>query len=234
MKTFALAALLVLSAIVTASAIPVGVYPVMGPANFRFLAYGQDASFQRVTSKTNITSTATNITLVYKSSVTNTVLDTDAVLALLENSFATNFPAGARLYLSGNSFYVMDSTGTNLVLNVSSVLSLHLHPHVIRSGVEVVNESIANGGVAFSGKDSELTSEVFDINYSDNGLSPTDGTATTFQITGLVALKYQRDLQTGRIQTAFVLTGQGDGVIQNYTKIIRGALTSNGVMDAVP
>lgn len=232
MKTLALAILITLSAALTASAIPAGAFPARGLVTFKLLAYGQNANYQLVGAKTNATATTTNITSVYKSSVTNLPVGSDDILGLLENSFNTNFPADARLYLSGTGFLVMDAAGTNLYLNASTVLSLHIHSRGVHAGLETVLQTINTNGFTYSGKDGELYTEIFDLTYDDTSLTPADGTQTNFELSGLVGLKFQRNLMTGVYQTAFVFNGQGDGWVRNNWKIFKGTITSVGVSAA--
>ena len=79
------------------------------------------------------------------------------MLRLLENSFKTNFPDGAKLIMSGSggfSFLVVDKGGSNVLLNASSVLSISNNLS-LQSGVETYTLTTSPTGLRASGNNTQ-------------------------------------------------------------------------------
>src|SRR5262249_27042012 len=77
----------------------------IGPATFKLTAFTQGLNFSQVSSKTNQSSTSTNVTTVYKSTVTNSVFDSTDMLNLLANSFNTTFAPGSQVAIRNGTIY---------------------------------------------------------------------------------------------------------------------------------
>jgi len=92
-----LAAIAVMSALTARAVVLSSHYLNSGPVSFKLTASAQSWDYVPVSIKTNHTSTVTNVITTSKSTVTNLAVDSEFILRLLENSFNTNFPAGARL-----------------------------------------------------------------------------------------------------------------------------------------
>lgn len=100
------------------------IFTPVGPATFKLNAIVRDMPFQQTGGKTNQSATSTNITQVFKSTILQTPFGGTNLLALLGNSFETNFPAGSQIGMRLGSFFVVDSTGTNIILSLNGVVSV--------------------------------------------------------------------------------------------------------------
>src|SRR5947208_4722256 len=94
------------------------------PTIFKLTAIAQAEKLDVVGTKTSPTRAATNITQLTRSTLTNSAFGTSEMLLLLQNSFNTNFPSGARIAFSMNHLYVVDSTGTNMIMDPGGVVCL--------------------------------------------------------------------------------------------------------------
>src|ERR1019366_4264792 len=107
--------------------------------------------------KTNAIPSGTITHSQFKSTTSTTAINSGFILKLLENSFNTNFPANARLILSGSgrySFFVSDAAMTNILLDAGNVLSLSLVGTVFSGSEQLVNTT-TNGASFISGTDAE-------------------------------------------------------------------------------
>src|SRR5579864_6691928 len=98
-------------------------YTPPGPVSFQMDAITQSTAFHMVASKTNETATSTNIMTVDSATVATAPFTSSNLLALLTNSFNTNFLAGAKIGMSFGNLVVVDKTGTNVIFNPSPVLA---------------------------------------------------------------------------------------------------------------
>src|SRR5947209_18764168 len=131
-----------------------GALVVWGPLNVEFTGVGQDKNdVQTKSSPPTFTWSTTNAT--YKNA---------DIIALLANSFNTNFPAGAQLAVACGRVGVADSTGTNLIQDVSSVISLSAIAYM-KTGTQVGTHGYVVGSEGFI-KWSFVTQPTF--NYDDS------------------------------------------------------------------
>ena len=162
------------------------------PAEITIRGAGQNLNYALTSSKTNIVGSTTNITQAFKSTTTNFTMNAGSLMALLENSLNTNFPAGCQLLLTGGGSYyylvVSDTSGTNLGLNPSQVLlpSPLSAPLPVHSGADTQTSS-NKVVLIIDGKDAESFTSALTFTYDDTALTNTaDGTHTKFTWVGLV------------------------------------------------
>ncbi|PWU20742.1 MAG: hypothetical protein C5B50_03270 [Verrucomicrobia bacterium] len=162
---------------------------------------------------------ATNSATVLASAVKKGSIGSAELLSLVENSFNTNFPTGARLVLAGIgyfSFLVVNSDQSQILLDAGSVFSIT--PNMsLNSGHASLLQT--NNGVAV-GADVEDFTEVATLSYDDSALATRDGTHTSFQISGLMELARSTDLATGRFRESVAFRGVGAGIIRGQGNII--------------
>lgn len=202
-----------------------------GPVRFRLQALMQDsyyAAIGQTIQDTNLDSAATNIISVFKSNVARGSIGSASILGLLENSFATNFPAGAKLMMAGTgrfSFFVVDRSGSNVLLDAGSVLSIADNVSV-NAGHETLIRTETASATRVSGKDQETFTEYADLAYDDVGLATRDGTHTDFDLKGILVQKRSTDVATGRFREAITLKGAGTGTVRGRGNIVlKGILT---------
>jgi hypothetical protein len=217
--------------------------PNSGPIKLKILATAQSLFHAMVSSKTNSTATTTNVTTVFKSTTTNTIIQNADFLRLIENSFNTNLPDGAQLVASGNNFsflglYVADSTGSNVVLDLSSNVFIGVFADEqsvdteVRAGIATTSSS----GTSVSVRVNDTATSTVILGYDDSGLVTKDGTHTKFQITCLSVRKSSGGLLFGPIKEKFSLSGVGYGTIRGQGVILQGEATASvsGVLPPPP
>jgi len=179
-----------------------------GPVEIKLTATQQDLSDSEV--KANPPT--------FKWTTTNLTLNTEQVVQLLANSFNTNFPDGASLAISGcGDLAVVDATGTNVLLNVSAVLSTSIETVLTGQAVDS-----ANGGFQahFSG-DAVFT-------YDDESFITTDGKHTSFTFHGRFLQHMSASNKTEKANTTSVLTGgSGSGTLRNKTTVFTGTIKAH-------
>lgn len=205
--------------------------PNSGPLIVKLVVSSQ-ASFDATVSKTNSSSSNTTITSVSKNTVSNAVFQTSDLLAAVENSFNTNFPAGAQLTLSRNpvgfSIAVTDSSGANVWLNLSTncFVGMFSGASPLYAGVRTDIFTTNNAGPSESGNDSETMTECVILGYDDAGLATRDGTHTHFQITCLLTGKSSQDLVSNKLKETVKLQGNGYGMLRGQNVILQGSATA--------
>ena len=128
----------------------------IGPVTIKMTILAQDMARKMISSKTLTNSTSTNIIQVLKSTVTNTTFGNIELLQHLENSFQTNFPSDAKLASDGAHFFVMDGTGTNVILDASDIL--HFYGILgATAGLQSITTTHDRPGLHYSGNDTEVT-----------------------------------------------------------------------------
>ena len=177
---------------------------------------------------TNKTATTTNIVNTYRATSTNETLNTAAVLKLLANSFNTSFPAGSRLVMGNNNslqnaLYVTDKTGTNVVLDVSSVVSLEYGTNAY-SYVQTTQDKVTKQGTAFAGSITEQTIQFLTIHYDDSANTTTDGTHTVFNFSGVMTQSRSENFKTERSSAMFMMSGAGQGAIRGKPSVMQGTV----------
>ncbi|MFO1478050.1 MAG: hypothetical protein U1F98_15545 [Verrucomicrobiota bacterium] len=218
----------------SASALPLPA-PV-GPVQLSINLQDQVAEYELVSTSTNRTSTQTNITSNYKSTVSSGKVDAAGMLYLLSNSFNTNFPPGAKLVLRGSGadfgFFVADSTGTNLILNTSPILTISSDASVF-SGSEKVTETFKGGTTTYSGNNTESYTAHFTISYNDNTFTTADGKHSIFQLSGVGSSKVSENIGTGKTSDTVNINLAGSGTFRDESSVIlQGSLkvTLSGIL----
>lgn len=235
MKKIALLAVVPLFALMAFNtrAVPLG---ASGTATFTVTAFAQEYSGVTASVRTNHTTTTTNVTTITKSKATNAPIDSKFVLRLLANSFKTNFPTGAKLIMSGvgaYSFFVVDSSGSNILLDASSVLSI-VDNVSVNSGISTFIATTTRTATKYSGNNTQAFTEYVTLTYDDATLTTTDGTHTNFQLSGILADMYSENVRTAKTTESVTLHGAGTGTIQGKTNIIlKGTITAtlSGILE---
>ncbi|HUD47174.1 MAG TPA: hypothetical protein VMR33_10110 [Candidatus Baltobacteraceae bacterium] len=178
-------------------------------------------------------SKTTNVVQVYKDTFATYAFTSADLLALLENSLDTNFPAGAKLVSDGSNLYVTDSTGTNEIAKISSVISVTT-VGAVNSGLDTIRQTYKESGTNSSAASTGSGSRAIIVNYDDSALTPKDGTTTKFEYVGISAFTSSGSETTS---TKSVLTvhgsgtltihGTGYGTIQNTPSIISGTVMAS-------
>lgn len=219
-----LIAVIVLSVIASVTARAVS-FPAIGPATFKLTAITQAQNFTVTSSKTNVTATSTNTTLVVKATVGKTPFNSDDFLHLVENSFNTTFPAGSQIAFRFGQIYVVDSSGTNIIFDLNSVVTVHIEEEV-ESGIETEVTTQNSGGSTFSGNATEVFTTSATMAYDDSARpTTTDGTHTVFQFKGLMVVTFSQNLKTGASKANITFQGTGGGPVRGVNTILTGTIT---------
>lgn len=209
----------------TAQAVPLA---ASGQAEFTLTAYAQSYSGVVASIHTNHTATVTNVTTVTKWKATNAPIDSADILRLLENSFKTNFPSGAKLIMSGAgdyNFFVVDNSGSNILLNVSGVLAISSSLSV-NSGLETFTQTTRGTGTSVSGNNTQRFIEYATLTYNDTALTTEDGTQTDFQLSGVLVEMLSTNFKTHNTTESVTLRAAGTGTIRGKTNVIlKGTVT---------
>jgi hypothetical protein len=204
---------------------------LIGPADFNLNAITQSEPFQLVGSKTNHSATATNFTFVSKSATSIKSFASSNMLALLENSFNTNFPAGSQIGMTASgSVLVVDHTGTNLVFNPGAVVSTSFdNDEAFTTIAETEMETENQSGFSLSGNDAETLIASVTLTYDDTAQTTGDSTQTQFQFKGLLVEKLAENLNTRVDKTTTTFEGTGDGQIRGVSTLLTGTITVKAV-----
>jgi len=196
-----------------------------GPISFQIDAITQATEFHTVTGKTNETATSTNIMTVSSATVATAPFTSSNLVALLTNSFNTNFPAGAKIGISFGSLVVLDSTGA-VIFNPSPVLTTTFNEQMF-SIKQTQVESITQTNTSFSGSSAETITIDFTINYDDTAASPGDTIHSTFQLRGVLVEKINRNIKTNFEKINYQFQGSGGGSIHGVPTILDGTFKAN-------
>jgi hypothetical protein len=198
---------------------------ISGPVTMTLTAFAQDYSGLIVSVRTNHTATTTNVTTITKSKETNAPINSEFLLDLLENSFQTNFPSGSKLIVAGVgslrslSLLVVDRSGSNVLLDASSVFSL-TNGVGVSSGITTLIQSTTRTGTQFSGNTTQTATEYVTVTYNDTALTTTDGTHTNFQLSGVLVDMITENERTFKTTEVISLHVAGTGTIRDKTNII--------------
>jgi hypothetical protein len=224
-KYFLIAAVMMLPWLGAAVSVPTVLFN-SGPLSVKWVVSTQGLVNSTALAKTNTTATTTNSTVVYKSTVTNSIFSTPDLLALLENSLNTTFPAGSQLVLSRVGDFIsldlVDASGTNIVQSLSTnlIMGTIFGEQPVRSILETVTTQTGPSGSSASNIESETLTDNEVITYDDTGLTTRDGTHSQFQITFLLVDKSSQS--NGKLKDAVKLQGVGYGTIRGQNVMIQG------------
>ena len=198
-----------------------------GGLNLKLIASSQ-ASQNVVSRQTSSKEGGTNQITIVRSSITNNIINSSNILHLLENSFNTTFPDGAKLVLADArplNICVTDSTGTNVVWSPQPtfVLATEAGEQRIHAGVLTTVTTSGRIGIPRSEHDTESLMETMTLIYDDQGLITRDGTHTHFLVNLLVTRKFSADLVRHITRDVVTFDGSGHGTIKDNNVIIRGS-----------
>jgi len=203
-----------------------------GPVTLKFDAITQITTLHAVGSKTNQTGAATSVTTVSKATVSTTPFASSNLLALLANSFKTNFPDGSQIGMRSGNLVVVDKTGTNVIFDPSPVLTTGFQQD-LQSILQTQIASESQSGSSMSGTVTESVISNLSINYDDTAQTTADNTHTTFQLKGLFLQKVSLNLKTSSVKISSDFKGTGGGQIRDVTTILTGTMTSNSIGPAI-
>jgi hypothetical protein len=180
--------------------------------------------------KTNQTATSTNITRFYKSGVIKTPFSGSDMLALLANSFNTNFPAGSQIALAPGGLFVVDSTGTNIIFSPNPTIFFQADVTFFPSTETIITTEKASGTTQSGNRTEELIASLT-LNYDDTLNTTTDGTHTKFTFRGLYTVNKTENLKTGLVKASSELQGTGGGTVRNVQTLFTGTISekSSGI-----
>ena len=181
------------------------------------------------TLSTNHTTKETNVVSKYKSTITTSIFTDADLLALLTNSFKTNLAKTDKLVTDGENVYVVDSKGSNVVLDISSVVSVTFETSVYSGAeTETVSYQKTNTTTSAIGTDSGIS--YVKLNYDDSTMI-TNGTATTFHFDGVsmsaIDFSTTNGYITEQLSENFSVQGVGNGTIQGTGSVIWGTITGS-------
>ena len=203
-----------------------------GPANFKVTAITQGENFAVTSSKTNTTATSTNTTLVFKSTINKAAFGNTNLLALIENSLNTTFPAGSQIGFRFSQLVIVDQTGTNVIFIPSSVCNLTVEEE-FNSGMEtqIITQKNQHRRIFVRQQHRWCFCHASAILvYDDTLLATGDATHTTqFQLfKGLMTIKESTNLKTRVTKGNIEFQGTGGGPIRDVQTILTGTITSKG------
>ena len=207
---------------------------VGGPVHFNITASYQNLVGDIIHRGTNSTLTTTNIHEVSKDSISNSVVNETTLLKMLENSFKTNFAKGARLVADGNlNFYIADKTGTNILLDVSSVFS-PTNQYAVTANTESTVDTITTKTNTVTGSDSETTTQFVTFIYDDTALVTADGLNSQFQMNLTIVVHEVVNITRRRAAGSFSATVVGSGTVHGKAAILEGTATGTVINKQVP
>jgi hypothetical protein len=195
----------------------------VAPATFTLKAISTALPFEQTGGKTNLTATSTNITRMYKSTITNSVFDNKAMLALLENSFNTNFPPGSQVAMNFNHLVVVDSTGTNVIFLPGSVVTMQFDFGTDMT-IEKVISNLTSSGTQVSGSYVNTATISATLSYDDSANTTADNTHTKFAFKGLQVLQTNLNLKTNVEKITATFQGTGGGPVRGVKTILTGTI----------
>src|SRR5262249_11496355 len=124
------------------------------------------------------------------------------------------------------NFVVLDATGSNLFLDVSSVLSTAVHMDLV-SGAETTVTKQPPGTIS-SDLFNVTQTEAITLTYDDSG----KGGSNLIIFYGILSAKGSGDLEKST-RTALTLTGTGYATVNGKSSILKGTMVANapGVCD---
>jgi hypothetical protein len=221
-KKFLMSAAICLFALTMAHA--VAIFTPVGPATFKVSAIVRDLPFQLIGGKTNQSATSTNTTQVFKATILETPFGNTNMLALLANSFDTNFPAGSQMGMRLGNLFVVDSTGTNIIFTPTGVISFQFEEEFVPANETQITTENASG-TQFAGSLSETIIGSVTMNYDDTLNTTADGTHTKFAFKGFYTLKLSENLKTHAVKSTTEFQGTGGGTVRDVPTILTGTIS---------
>jgi len=180
------------------------------------------------TSKTNSTANATTVTMVSKSTTSNSFIEAVDLLGMIENSFGVTLAADAKIVIDRTGpvyrLWVTDGTGTNTVMNLGTNVFIAAAgvEQPVHSGTQTLISKTGASGASASGNLTETVTQEVVLVYDDTGLTTQDGTHTKFNISFLAVRKTSENLVTQQIKDKVKLHGVGNGMVRDQNVILQG------------
>ncbi len=176
-----------------------------------------------------ISSKQTNYVSNYKAKTTTSSFATADLLALLTNSFKTNFSKPVKLATDGfTNIYVVDKTGTNVFLDVSPVLRVFPSEDSLRSGGMKTTMTVKSGVTNVTSTLTDTMTSRVTLHYNDSG--ELSNNVSDFWFHGVTTIsidgKFNGTNATGTGQL-LVQDGSGGGTIQGTNVIISGTISGS-------
>lgn len=174
--------------------------------------------------KTNQTATSTNITQFLKSAVIKAPFGSSNMLALLANSFNTNFPAGSQIALAPGGLFVVDSSGTNIIFSPNPTVFFQADVTFFPSTETLITAEKVSGTTE-SGNLADGLIASLTMNYDDTLNTTADGTHTKFTFRGLYTVSKTENLKTGLVKATSQLQGTGGGTVRDVQTLLTGTIS---------
>lgn len=211
---------------------------VPGPATLNLTAITQGPGITR--NRTNTTATSTNILTIERVSFLRSRFDGSNLLAVIENSFNTNFPIGSQIGIGTSNFLtVLDKTGTNIIFPLNSVITsatiYNTNSETIpnwggnpsgflywRGTLETMDNTNGNTGSDIQTAGGSYFG--FTFTYDDTKLSPKDGNHSVFQFNGLEETLSGNGKDHSYI-TSWDVQGTGGGEVDGVETLFTGTIS---------
>lgn len=203
-----------------------------GPLTISWRFYQQGVETNMMS--TNHTSKETNIVTKGTEKINTFTFNTADLLSLLAYSFDTNFASNDKLAIDGNGkVWVVDKTGTNVVLDPSSVLSLNFN-NTVSAGIDSETQTTKQTGAGanvmvtnlLSGTGSRSETGFVYLSYDDSSLLT--NYVTTFDIGGLGTSAIDKNFGTDKgTESVTVSAGAGYGTLYGTNSVISGSITGS-------
>ncbi len=227
-----------------------------GSLTFNWTVYTQEFTNKLESTKTNYTgkttNLSTNVVRTYTSAYKSSPFNNASFLDLLSNSFKTTFPPGSKLATDGSAVYVVDRTGTNIILAPpTNVLNITVSGY-IESGASDTVSNNNKGGITLKSSGGGSGFAFFTAAYDDSLMQSSDGTTTQFSFTGLASFGEKSTTTvisggyfngiTDNLITVFgtesqnfsILNGAGTGTLRGTQAISTGRIVSGTISGSIP
>lgn len=196
---------------------------IAGPATFNMSAIVTNTLFHLVNSTTNVTGGTTNEMYLSTASTTTTHFTSSNLLALIEHSFGTNFPAGSQIGVQFGNIVILITNGTFVRLDTVLNISFDTPGRLVSGSQTFVVTSNTNGTSSSTGF-SETDTASITYTYDDTGLVSTN--QTKFQLKGLMVEKETLNLKSHLEKVTYEFQGTGGGPVQGVPTILTGTISS--------
>ncbi|MFO1477778.1 MAG: hypothetical protein U1F98_14155 [Verrucomicrobiota bacterium] len=198
-----------------------------GPLTIRLKATLQE-QVAVTSTRTNISSAGTNRLETFTATSTNLVVDNAFVLKMLEQMFATNFPAGAELMIDPCSRVAVVQGGTNVLMNLPdspAPVGFDLNSP-LESGRWIRTSDVPSGAWR---KDSYNTTLKFGGSFAVNNYIQ----MYYFSLSG-TCIQQQTGNDPGVGRTTWTMTGSGPAYFNYMPGIVTGTVKATAPGICVP
>lgn len=208
-------------------------------ATFDLSAITQGQPAER--SKTNVTATGTNIISFINVPVNTSNFTSSNLLALIENSYNTNFPVGSHIAMDNYSYglpvIVLDPTGTNILLTpsniITSVFTINNNDRHSFTNIATFDGFLAirytrvenTNGVSDVGNFIQDSYYGYLLTYDDTSLTPKDSKHSQFQFTGLYVDKLTYIARSHSTKETGEIQGTGGGMVDGVDTLLTGTIS---------